>query len=275
MIGTGRIRRSQVRVNALRRRPRSLTSAIDRRDYGTALELLQAARARRADDANVLNAMAVVYDKLGRFDLSARYYAQATALDPGSTIIAHNVAYSNELRALQVDPSRVQIAAAPPAVLAAAEKPASAPMAVASLNPRLVPVGANVLRLELPAPVQVAANEPAPGWRALPVVVGAHLMVINATGKPDGADPVRLALAEKGWSARKQETPDLAPEAVTTISYPASQAEVATALARTLSPRTRMEPCANDCTGIRLVVGTDAIGWSLAPAPLVIKIKRG
>jgi tetratricopeptide (TPR) repeat protein len=251
-------------------------SAIDRRDYGTALELLQAARTRRADDANVLNAMGVVYDKLGRFDLSARYYAQAAALDPGSAIIAHNQAYSNELRALQGDPSRVLVAsAAAPPVRAEAVAPVPV-AAVASLNPRLVPAGANVLRLELPAPVQVAANEPAPGWRTL-TVYGAHLMVINATGRPDGADPVRLALVEKGWSARKLAIPDPAPEAITTISYPSSQSEAAAGLARTLPPHTRMEPCANDCTGIRLVVGADAIAWSFAPAatPIVIKIKRG
>jgi len=54
--------------------------AISRRDYALALDLLQRARARNAPDVRVLNAFGVVYDKLGRFDLSARYYAQALQL---------------------------------------------------------------------------------------------------------------------------------------------------------------------------------------------------
>ncbi|SFJ65875.1 tetratricopeptide repeat protein [Caulobacter sp. UNC279MFTsu5.1] len=71
--------------------------AIRARDYALALEVLQIAAARTPADARVLNAQAVVYDKLGRFDLSARYYARALAADPGSTIVAHNMAYSARL----------------------------------------------------------------------------------------------------------------------------------------------------------------------------------
>ncbi|MGH6966479.1 MAG: hypothetical protein ACREE0_18515, partial [Phenylobacterium sp.] len=54
-------------------------AAISRRDYAAALDLLQAARARNPRDVRVLNAFGVVYDKLGRFDLSARYYAEGRA----------------------------------------------------------------------------------------------------------------------------------------------------------------------------------------------------
>jgi len=71
--------------------------AIRARDYALALEVLQIAAARAPTDVRVLNAQAVVYDKLGRFDLSARYYARALAADPGSTIVAHNMAYSARL----------------------------------------------------------------------------------------------------------------------------------------------------------------------------------
>jgi hypothetical protein len=69
-------------------------TAVSHRDYASALDLLQAARARNPNDPRVLNAFGVVYDKLGRFDLSSRYYAQAEALDPGSPIVANNRAYS-------------------------------------------------------------------------------------------------------------------------------------------------------------------------------------
>jgi hypothetical protein len=51
-----------------------------------------------------LNALGVVYDKLGRFDLSARYYAQARAIDPNSQVVAANVSYSNALQGL-TDPN--------------------------------------------------------------------------------------------------------------------------------------------------------------------------
>jgi Flp pilus assembly protein TadD len=73
-------------------------SAIHRRDYAGALDFLQAARLRKGDDVRVLNAFGVVYDKLGRFDLSERYYRQARAIDPTSAIVAGNLAYSLELQ---------------------------------------------------------------------------------------------------------------------------------------------------------------------------------
>ena len=76
----------------------SAVAAIERRDYAAALDLLQAARATKPDDVRVLNAFAVVYDKLGRFDLSARYYEQAQRLDPASPVLARNIAYSATLQ---------------------------------------------------------------------------------------------------------------------------------------------------------------------------------
>jgi hypothetical protein len=73
-------------------------AALSARDYGGALDFLQQARQYRADDPRVFNALGVVYDKLGRFDLSARYYAQAQGLDPGSEIVRSNLRYSQLLQ---------------------------------------------------------------------------------------------------------------------------------------------------------------------------------
>ncbi|GGL33792.1 tetratricopeptide repeat protein [Caulobacter rhizosphaerae] len=87
--------------------------AIRVRDYALALELLQVAAARAPADVRVLNAQAVIYDKLGRFDLSARYYARALAVDPGSSIVAHNIAYSARLSGRAVDTGRL-LAGGPP-----------------------------------------------------------------------------------------------------------------------------------------------------------------
>jgi len=66
----------------------SAVAAINDRDYGRALDYLQAEKAKDPRNVKALNALGVVYDKLGRFDLSARYYAQAKAIEPDSKIVA-------------------------------------------------------------------------------------------------------------------------------------------------------------------------------------------
>src|SRR5690242_16987240 len=71
---------------------------IEVRQYAAALDLLQASRDKAPSDVRVMNAFGVVYDKLGRFDLSERYYAQAEALDPNSPIVRQNMAYSAMLK---------------------------------------------------------------------------------------------------------------------------------------------------------------------------------
>lgn len=74
------------------------SAAIMARDYGRALDLLQLARRGRENDIRILNAFGVVYDKLGRFDLSARYYSLALAIDPTSPVLKANFAYSQQLQ---------------------------------------------------------------------------------------------------------------------------------------------------------------------------------
>lgn len=88
--------------------------AIRVRDYALALEVLQVAAVRAPKDARVLNAQGVIYDKLGRFDLSARYYARALAADPGSSIVAHNMAYSARLSGRTVPETGPLLAGGPP-----------------------------------------------------------------------------------------------------------------------------------------------------------------
>jgi tetratricopeptide (TPR) repeat protein len=89
-------------------------TAINGRHYALALEYLQAARTRAPADVRVLTAFGVVYDKLGRFDLSARYYSQAAAVDPQSKIITADMDYSRRLQDF------VAVDSAPPMSLAAA-----------------------------------------------------------------------------------------------------------------------------------------------------------
>ena len=214
-------------------------AAIGRRDYAEALERLQAARARKADDVRVLNAFAVVYDKLGRFDLSARYYAQAKTLDPGSPILANNIGYSAAMQAGAAAPPVWQAGASPPSRARASE--------IASASPPVIRLG---FAPQAAAPTIVLA------------MTGRALEIADASGRHRGAEPVRRRLADLGWSASKAETRSAPREAVTTIRYPARSVAVARALARTLPAGVRLVDCGGACDGVRLVVGADSAGWS-------------
>src|SRR6185503_13218401 len=88
----------------------SAVTAINERDYGRALDYLQAAKAKDPHNVKALNALGVVYDKLGRFDLSARYYAQARAVEPESKIVAENMGYSRILQRIMDPNSPVAVA---------------------------------------------------------------------------------------------------------------------------------------------------------------------
>ncbi|CAN7447165.1 LytR C-terminal domain-containing protein [Phenylobacterium sp. LjRoot164] len=217
----------------------SAAAAIERRDYATALDLLQGARAAKPDDVRVLNAFAVVYDKLGRFDLSARYYEQAERLDPGSPVLARNIAYSASLQ--------TRLAAPPSYALAQVEAPRAA-----RVEPALAARPA-VVRLAMVAPAQLAPL--APGQ------VGRPVELADASGRAGGAASARAALRRLGWSV--DEIAAAGPrQAGTTITYGDRNALVAQALQRTLPGPASLVRCQDDCQGIRLAIGADAANWS-------------
>jgi hypothetical protein len=243
----------------------SAAHAIEVRDYAAALDYLQAARERKADDVRVLNAFGVVYDKLGRFDVSARYYAQAQALDPNSPIIAQNIAYSALLQgktrfeaplpalALTLPPPAASPA---PAGMTPKLRPALAsatPSPAASAKGGIVQVAPGVMRLEL------AANTPSPVL-TLPTLTGHPLMLVDATGVPGTAEPLRAQLSRLGWTAKPD--PHSSPtQATSEIVYATDDRIAAQALARTLGRDVRMQDCGGQCVGVRLVLGADAVGW--------------
>ena len=210
---------------------------IQARQYAAALDLLQQSRDKAPNDVRVVNAMGVVYDKLGRFDLSSRYYAQAEAMDPQSPIVHENMAYSAMLKAAAHGQAQPQLAAAAPAY---------APSSGAGI----VQVAPGVLRIEtLPAPTAVT----------LARVDGHPLLLVDASGVHDGAEPLRARLVSLGWTA-KRATP--APqEAQSRIVYAAQAATDAQALARTLPVKVAMEACADGCEGVRLILGADSLKW--------------
>ncbi len=212
-------------------------AAINRRDYGLALDYLQAARARDARDIRVLNAFGVVYDKLGRFDLSARYYAQAKAIDQTSAIISNNIAYSGIL----------QRQGAPNPTLAA--------RSAAPSPPRLATVRPAILHVDL--------STQKPTMLILAKTAIHPLVIVDASGRQNGAGPVRLSLAQLGWSMAKSPTTTAPTAPRTTILYPEASKAIALALARTLPSRPQLVSCSRLCTRMRLVVGTDAANWRL------------
>lgn len=215
--------------------------AINHRDYARALDLLQTARAHKADDIRVLNAFGVVYDKLGRFDLSSRYYAQAKAIDPNSEVVNHNLAYSQTMQ-------RQMAGSASPAPMMTAQASPAAPKPAPTFQ--LAAIQPGVIRLDLPTTAPVLK------------LTGRSLVVVDASGRKQGAEPVRVALAQLGWSAPRALTTKAAAQPHTVIRYPEANLAAAQALARTLPAKLEMVACNSDCDGIRLIVGADAADWT-------------
>ena len=220
----------------------SAASDIESRDYAEALDLLQIAKQQSPEDVRVLNAMAVVYDKLGRFDLSKRYYDLALVSDPQSPIVLANIRYSARLQTLaqRVGPGMMLAAGAPlPA-------PPKAPTSTA--NSIMLPLAGGGIRLaeSVYRPIRVA-----------PLLVGSSLMVVNATGRPGAEEPVRRLLASSGWTVGPgQET--RAVQASSRITFSEAHRPVAEALARTLPFQVALVKCVTVCSGVELILGQSA-----------------
>lgn len=208
-------------------------SAIGRRDYALALDMLQTANARKPNDVRVLNAFGVVYDKLGRFDLSARYYASARSADAGSQIVASNVTYSAALQQ--------QYALAPVRQLTDAQSPPT-------------------LAAAPPATVRLAAASPVI-LPLLPVARRRGLEIADASGRPAATGAVVLQLARLGWTTPRASIPQAPKAARTTITYSAHRALVAQSLARTLPYGIKLIDCQDACGGVRLTLGADSLAW--------------
>jgi Tetratricopeptide repeat/LytR cell envelope-related transcriptional attenuator len=215
----------------------SATRAIEQRNYAAALELLQSARDQSPQDVRLLNALGVVYDKLGRFDLSARYYAQAQALDPASPIVRENLAYSARLQAVERR-----------SVLAA-EAPATHSNTLVTHTDSVETTAVVIPAAPAPTPVRLA-------------LTGHPLVLTNASGSAGYAEPLRLRLRRLGWSAPATALRSGPVQNYTQIVYAPADQPVARALARTIAVKVRMDAC-DGCEGVRLIVGTDSLNWRL------------
>lgn len=232
-------------------------TAINDRRYALALEYLQAARNQKPDDVRVLTAFGVIYDKLGRFDLSARYYSQAAALDPKSRIIAADMDYSRKLQG---------ISGSGPAAVAANVEPDQGPKiqtqaagaseaaphpAMAAAQPNREAAGA--------VPSQTSHKDPIapapPAARAV-FLTGHPLTIVDASGRSDIDKSVRSYLSGLGWSVAKNDAVKLPARPQTTIVYQESMITAAKALARTLSLPMHLSASSN-VEGLQLVLGGD------------------
>jgi hypothetical protein len=214
---------------------RSAVAAIDARDYGLALDRLQLARQQAPNDVRVLNAMAVVYDKLGRFDLSTRFYAEAEQVAPGSPIVEANLAYS---KTLQGEYQAMR----------------SSPVFEAAVTPRAQSADLK----SMPRLMAEAAPAPRPMLTvATPLLVGRPLMVVDAAGSLGKAQTVRTQLASRGWSVMN-DIRSGEPSKQSRILYPAENRQVALALANTLPFAATLTVCQGDCRGLTLILGENA-----------------
>ena len=255
-------------------------AAIDRRAYAQAIDQLQRAKAQGENDARVLNAFGVVYDKLGRFDLSARYYAQALLIEPESPIVRRNYAYSRYLQnpdgmafaATGADgaaiESRQAAASTLPAASATAPETAVAtadPTASQSVTsqPRSSAVSAlSVHPIETHAPAS-SASAASSIEGLLKVIATYPVEIVDMSGSSDLGAGVRRLLLSQGWEAAAVWTPRNAVQTLSTITFPADQQAAAMALTRTLPGTVLIQACVVECQGIRLVIGSNARAWAI------------
>jgi len=214
-------------------------AALRLRDYGLALDVLQVAQEADPHDARVLNALGVAYDKLGRFDLSGRYYAAAANADPGSQIVAGNQRYSQALRTKNLDLHQFAAIAAPPSEV-------SSPATATSMSPA-GPRPRTLIAQPSATPVRLASGA---------LLIGPTLRIEDASGKARRGEAVRANLAREGWTVggRLAEAPA---QARTTVSYSTRHAAIARALVRTL-PFPVIQTLCETCTHLELRVGQDA-----------------
>lgn len=212
--------------------------AIDRGDYATALSMLQIARAHEPDDVRILNAFGVVYDKLGRFDLSARYYAQALKGAPNSAIILSNQKYSLSLKQQSEFISNL-------------------------ISEKSVKKQQNTTEIiELDRPVD-DSNRPLNSNST--IAYGKGVNIVNSSGNQDRADFLRQRLQSLGWSVPDSLADPAAVAHKTTIFYPRGRRIIAQVLALTLYGRPALVDCVNRCSTISLTLGSDTEGWPLRP----------
>jgi hypothetical protein len=103
-----------------------------------------------------------------------------------------------------------------------------------------------------------------------PVLTSHPLAVVNASGKKGASEPVRLRLKSLGWTAPLGASREEPTQRYSTIHYAQVNLIAAQALAHTLPFPVRLLACPGECGGLRLVVGSDYLGWKPARQALAV-----
>ena len=258
-----------------------------------ALALQGFRRLARQEPANVRAhvGMAACYDRMGRFDLSRRYYEEAMALAPSDRNVRYNFAVSLRLQGLHAEARRAESEAAEtvladPALAGGSVTIDLPPVETAAREPAGPKEGAELVRLsfgevalitvdaEAPArlrEVAAAANPgitlalaPAPPARpaepsktaAKPALQAGELRILNGVGRRGLASRVRLWLDRQGVAGTSVGDASIrAPRSI--IAYPEGDRARAAALASRLPFRAelRVKPAGR----MVLLLGRDAL----------------
>lgn len=242
-----------------------------RGEYGLAIGGFRNAIRLSPDDATGYDGLAACYDRLGRFDLSRRYYEVALAFAPTDARIYRNLALSLRMQGREEE-ARVVLAdaAALPVMGGASSARATATAALSPDGEQQVetaPAPSVAIALDPAAPIampdwigglfrQLAKAEPvAPPPAELAQTQGPAMLILNANGRPGLAASTRARLHGTKWQAARLAN---APARETSeIVYPSRQPALARLVqARMPFPvRLRASPSA---TWITLWLGADA-----------------
>lgn len=151
------------------------------RQGNVALALQQYRKAMRASPADIdaYIGVAACYDRMGRFELSRRYYEEALALDPSDKRVRHNFALSLRLQGRGEEAARFIAESGPPPVQPAAS------ITIALPPPREEPPqpAPATVRLERLSLNEVAIFTAAPAKRAAVTVAELGATLMRATGR--------------------------------------------------------------------------------------------
>jgi hypothetical protein len=219
---------------------------------------------------DALNALGVAYDRLGRFDLSRRYYDAALQIEPANAKVRHNLALSirTQIRMNQQEGVE-QAAASGPEVVAPVLARVEQPIPVVDSVVRMERVSAQEIVLTTRSPakigsVTVALDPPKLAAASIPLhpfVLEAgpapRLHVLNAVGRRGQAGRMRHYLAGVGW--RSVSVGDSRRRlAHSVMLFPAGAREKAEALAASLPFKPRAVQSAR-VKAIVLVLGRNAV----------------
>lgn len=169
-------------------------------DVAGAMAAFRQALIEAPQSVDTLNAIAVCYDRLGRYDVSRSYYDAALAISPGSLLVLNNLGYSlylqGELRA--AIPMLQQVAAA------------GDPYAAATSRRLLQLIAVRLRESDARASMaQAVAELKAPAARIELAANGEQRLVLKApTVRADVAatlgEAAALTVVPKAWTARDE-----------------------------------------------------------------------